>query len=278
MRARKERPFKSSGQRVCPDDAGVCGFRPAGEPLAGTLQVRPCPRGGVSRSTRPVGIPTQPPSYGTSPAAGIEVPAVAIHAESGPTRPVGRRSGWPRRRVVGWRKTAIDDADACVSTQVLNGRSSACPFDGLSTVPGWKWRLDGRSGSWWLGEPLSDANETSAVGRCRCGRCARAGQGNAAILLGPAGPTGRYRTTQVDVAAGHSPERHHLDELDEGQASYGSEGWGFESLRARSVLRQTTRPLTSGNAGGGLARSSPRSRSLELNSTWCCRDAAGSVL
>ena len=38
-------------------------------------------------------------------------------------------------------------------------------------------------------------------------------------------------------------------------ARYGSEGWGFESLRARSVLRQTTRPLTSGNAGGGLARS-----------------------
>jgi len=36
MRARKERPFKSSGQRVCPDDAGVCGFRPAGEPLAVT--------------------------------------------------------------------------------------------------------------------------------------------------------------------------------------------------------------------------------------------------
>ena len=35
---------------------------------------------------------------------------------------------------------------------------------------------------------------------------------------------------------------------------YGSEGWGFESLRARSVLRQTTRPLTSGNAVGGLAR------------------------
>jgi hypothetical protein len=36
--------------------------------------------------------------------------------------------------------------------------------------------------------------------------------------------------------------------------SYGSEGWGFESLWARSVLRQTTRPLTSGNAGGGLCR------------------------
>ena len=33
---------------------------------------------------------------------------------------------------------------------------------------------------------------------------------------------------------------------------YGSEGWGFESLRARSVLRQTTRPLTSGNAAGAL--------------------------
>jgi len=124
------------------------------------------------------------PSYGTSPAAGIEVPAVAIHAESGPTRPVGRRSGWPRRRVVGWRKTAIDDADACVSTQVLNGRSSACPFDGLSTVPGWEWRLDGRSGSGWLGEPLSDANETSAVGRCRCGRCARAGPRKGRVLAG----------------------------------------------------------------------------------------------
>jgi len=220
----------------------------AGQTLPTRRSVPQHPPGGDSHAA---------PSYGTSPAAGIEVPAVAIHAESGPTRPVGRRSGWPRRRVVGWRKTAIDDADACVSTQVLNGRSSACPFDGLSTVPGWEWRLDGRSGSGWLGEPLSDANETSAVGRCRCGRCARAGQGNAAILLGPAGPTGRYRTTQVDVAAGHSPERHHLDELDEGQASYGSEGWGFESLRARSVLRQTTRPLTGGNAGGGLARSSP---------------------
>jgi len=136
-------------------------------------------------------------------------------------------------------------------------RSSSCPVDGLSTVPGWEWRLDGRSGSGWLGEPLSDANETSAVGRCRCGRCARAGQGNAAILLGPAGPTGRYRTTQVDVAAGHSPERHHLDELDEGQASYGSEGWGFESLRAHAVLRQTTGALTCGNVGKGLTRLPP---------------------
>ena len=38
-------------------------------------------------------------------------------------------------------------------------------------------------------------------------------------------------------------------------SDYGSEGWGFESLLARSVLRQTTMPLTSGGAGGGLARS-----------------------
>ena len=37
-----------------------------------------------------------------------------------------------------------------------------------------------------------------------------------------------------------------------GAGCYGSEGWGFESLRARSVLRQTTRPLTSGNAAGAL--------------------------
>jgi len=60
----------------------------------------------------------------------------------------------------------------------------------------------------------------------------------------------------VDVAAGHSPERHHLDELDEGQASYGSEGWGFESLRARAVLRQTTKaPDQRKRQGGGLARS-----------------------
>jgi len=53
---------------------------------------------------------------------------------------------------------------------------------------------------------------------------------------------------QVDVAAGHSPERHHLDELDEGQASYGSEGWGFESLRAHwwqaSDLRKHDLPVS----------------------------------
>ena len=98
--------------------------------------------------------------------------------------------------------------------------------------------------------------------RCRCGRCARAGQGNAAILLGPAGPTGRYRTTQVDVAAGHSPERHHLDELDEGQASYGSEGWGFESLRAHwwgaSDLRKRDSPV------------SGRDHVRAGSSMWCC--------
>jgi len=35
------------------------------------------------------------------------------------------------------------------------------------------------------------------------------------------------------------------------EGDYGTEGWGFESLRARSVLRQTTRPLTSGNAVWG---------------------------
>ena len=255
-----EMPVTSIEETDRPADGTPCG-NAAGQTLPTRRGVPQHPPGGDSHAA---------PSYGTSPAAGIEVPAVAIHAESGPTRPVGRRSGWPRRRVVGWRKTAIDDADACVSTQVLNGRSSACPFDGLSTVPGWEWRLDGRSGSGWLGEPLSDANETSAVGRCRCGRCARAGQGNAAILLGPAGPTGRYRTTQVDVAAGHSPERHHLDELDEGQASYGSEGWGFESLRARSVLRQTTRPLTCGNA----IRRFPAATTFVLDrpcgALWCC--------
>jgi hypothetical protein len=38
----------------------------------------------------------------------------------------------------------------------------------------------------------------------------------------------------------------------------GSEGWGFESLRARSALRQMTRPLTSGNAGRGLCCVEPR--------------------
>src|ERR1035437_3125219 len=43
-----------------------------------------------------------------------------------------------------------------------------------------------------------------------------------------------------------------------GPACFGSEGWGFESLRARSVLRQMTRPLTSGNAGRGLGCVEPR--------------------
>ena len=60
-------------------------------------------------------------------------------------------------------------------------------------------------------------------------------------------------------------------------SDYGSEGWGFESLRARSVLRQTTRPLTSGNAGGGLARSSSISSRTAPVSGPCCRDAAGTV-
>jgi hypothetical protein len=52
--------------------------------------------------------------------------------------------------------------------------------------------------------------------------------------------------SQVRAYSGRS--RHKADMA---QTAYGSEGWGFESLRARSVLRQTTRPLTSGNASSG---------------------------
>ena len=39
MRARKERPFKSSGQKVCHGDASVCGFRPAGGTVTDTICV-----------------------------------------------------------------------------------------------------------------------------------------------------------------------------------------------------------------------------------------------
>ncbi len=39
MRARKERPFKSSGQKVCHGDASVCGFRPAGGTITDTICV-----------------------------------------------------------------------------------------------------------------------------------------------------------------------------------------------------------------------------------------------
>ena len=39
---------------------------------------------------------------------------------------------------------------------------------------------------------------------------------------------------------------------------YGSEGWGFESLRARSVLRQRMKALTCGCAVGAFAPSGIR--------------------
>jgi len=86
-------------------------------------------------------------------------------------------------------------------------------------------------------------------------RRVRDASGNAAELHGKDGSDVPTDTARKDVPAGQGLFRRSRDEADIGRASYGSEGWGFESLRARSVLRQTTRPLTSGNAGGGLARS-----------------------
>src|SRR5664280_1337972 len=49
-----------------------------------------------------------------------------------------------------------------------------------------------------------------------------------------------------------------------GAGTCGAEGWGFESLRARSVETDEPGLLTSANAGGGLARSPAGRRSPAL--------------
>ena len=49
----------------------------------------------------------------------------------------------------------------------------------------------------------------------------------------------REKGINMQVRAYSARFRH---DPDTAQTAYGSEGWGFESLRARSVLRQTTRP------------------------------------
>ena len=63
--------------------------------------------------------------------------------------------------------------------------------------------------------------------------------------------------TRAVIAARQSPGTHLSVELPGlrfvGAGSYGSEGWGFESLRARSV-ETDGQALTSGNAGWGLCR------------------------
>ena len=67
--------------------------------------------------------------------------------------------------------------------------------------------------------------------------------GTVADASAPAGPAGRLCTKWLDVSAAHgrvSTRRHHLDEI---RVSYGSEGWGFESLRAR--LQKWPRPVFS---------------------------------
>ena len=48
-------------------------------------------------------------------------------------------------------------------------------------------------------------------------------------------------------------------------SDYGSEGWGFESLRAR----QSEKAVTSGNVGGGLLRSHLRPPTSRLVGPWC---------
>jgi hypothetical protein len=72
---------------------------------------------------------------------------------------------------------------------------------------------------------------------------------------GPSLPKGSmvWRRSWISVWAGStgslsrrcvrgSRSRHCARSSTDRASDYGSEGWGFESLRARSVLRQTTRP------------------------------------
>ena len=68
-----------------------------------------------------------------------------------------------------------------------------------------------------------------AVWRAVCRRSV----GTVADASAPAGPAGRLSTKRSDVSAGHGRARTGRDDLDEIRVSYGSEGWGFESLRAR---------------------------------------------
>ena len=60
--------------------------------------------------------------------------------------------------------------------------------------------------------------------------------------------TGRFKRAKPVRGSGMNPQvRTYSDlfrhEADTAQAAYGSEGWGFESLRARSVLRLTLNAL-----------------------------------
>jgi hypothetical protein len=57
--------------------------------------------------------------------------------------------------------------------------------------------------------------------------------GTVADASAPAGPAGRLSTKRSDVSAGHGRVGTRPNDLDEIRVSYGSEGWGFESLRAR---------------------------------------------
>src|SRR6478752_10017398 len=71
-----------------------------------------------------------------------------------------------------------------------------------------------------------------------CRGVCRKSVGTVADASAPAGPTGPPSTKVLDVSAGHGRARTGRDDLDEIRVSYGSEGWGFESLRRALVMSQ----------------------------------------
>ena len=75
-----------------------------------------------------------------------------------------------------------------------------------------------------------------AVWRAVCRRSV----GTVADASAPAGPAGRLSTKRPDVSAGHGRVGTRPNDLDEIRVSYGSEGWGFESLRARLQMCSLT--------------------------------------
>ena len=90
-----------------------------------------------------------------------------------------------------------------------------------------------------VAKPVRCRGALSAAWAVWQGVC-RKSVGTVADASALAGPAGRLSTKRSDVSAGHGrvdTRRHHLDEI---RVSYGSEGWGFESLRARLQNRPVT--------------------------------------
>ena len=136
---------------------------------------------------------------------GVRRPGIGRHAPDVPTGSATSNTSTPPAARSATSTSACHDVDArlVVQARVLLGR---CGSHSLAASPA----------AW-------------AVWRRVC----RKSVGTVADALAPAGPAGRLSTKRSDVSAGHGRVGTRQHDLDEIRVSYGSEGWGFESLRAR---------------------------------------------